>query len=72
MGKYGNINSGITTTEKRLPIIPLVNNYYARKKNPTDSSTTYLRTETSRMNEKKFDSRITMKREGITSFVYWR
>ena len=51
MGKYGNINSGITTTEKRLPIIPLVNNYYARKKNPTDSYSTSLRLETSKMHK---------------------
>ena len=38
--KYGNINSGITTPDKKITFIPLGNNYYARKKDPPDSSAT--------------------------------
>ena len=45
VGKHGNIHSGITTPEKN-PHITLGNDSYARKKTPTDSSVTYLRTET--------------------------
>ena len=40
-------------SKKKVPIIPLENKSYARKKNPTDSSSTYLRTDTRRMNTKK-------------------
>ena len=46
MEKHGNIHSGIPTTEKKAPIIPLINNSYPRKKNPPDSSLNSLRTET--------------------------
>ena len=37
---------------KQLPMIPLGNNYHARKKNPTNSSEPSLRTETTRINKK--------------------
>ena len=52
-------------------IIPLLNNYYAIKKNPTDPSLTFLITETSMMN-KNFTAIFLIKTEGIISFVYWR
>ena len=49
MVKHGNIHSGVLTPDKKIPIIPLGNNYYAIKKNPTDSSLVSLRTETRKM-----------------------
>ena len=42
-----------THLTKKVPIIPLGNSFYARKKNPTDYSLTYLRTETKKMHLKK-------------------
>ena len=32
MGNHGNIHSGEPTSDKEIPIIPLGNDYYARKK----------------------------------------
>ena len=46
-------NTSIPTPGKKVPIISLGNDSYARKKNPTDSSGASLRTETSRMHLKK-------------------
>ena len=48
-GSRGMIHSVIHTSEKhKTPIITLENDYYSRKKPPTDSSSTFLRTETRR------------------------
>ena len=44
--KRGIIHSGITSPEKKSPIIPLGNEPYYRNKNPTVSSDTSLKTET--------------------------
>ena len=44
MGKHGDIHSEIPMPDKNVLIIPLGNNYYAIKNNPTDYSLTYLRT----------------------------
>ena len=52
MVKRGNINSGIPTRGKKVPIIPLGYNCYALKNNPTNTSSTSLRTETRRMYKK--------------------
>ena len=53
MGKHGNINSGIPTPDKnKIPIIPLGNDSYSIKKNPTDSSDNSFRTETISMHLK--------------------
>ena len=52
MVKHGNIHSGIPTPDKKVPIIPLGNNHYARKNNPTDSSLGSLRIETRKIHEK--------------------
>ena len=52
MEKHGKIHSGIFTPDKKVTIIPFGNNSYARNKNPTDSSFTSLRIETSRMHKK--------------------
>ena len=47
---YGMIHSGISTPEKhKTPIISLENYYYSINKPPTDSSSNFLITETSRM-----------------------
>ena len=51
VGNHGNIHSRIPTPEK-VPIIPLGKSYYARKKDPTDSSTNSLKTATSRIHKK--------------------
>ena len=37
MGKHGNIH-GVKPTPDKKTIVPLVNNYYSRNKNSTDSS----------------------------------
>ena len=49
-GVHGMVNSVIPTPEKHAtPIIPLENDDYSRNKPPTDSSSTFLRKENSRM-----------------------
>ena len=64
MVKHGNIHSIIPTPYKKVPTIPLVNNSYTRERNQTDSSLTFLRTETRKM-LKIFTSIFSIKREGI-------
>ena len=49
-GAHGMIHNGIPTPEKhKTPIIKLENDSYSRKKPSTDSSSTFLKTETIRI-----------------------
>ena len=70
IGTHGNIDIGIPTPDRKIPIIPLGNNYYEIEKNPTDSSSTCLRTETSKTH-KKVTTIFSFKRNLIISFIYW-
>ena len=71
MVKHGNIHSGIPSTDIKTPITLLGNNSYSIMKKSTDYSATSLRTEI-RSIQKKITERVTIKSEGIISFIYWR
>ena len=60
VGEHDNIQSGIPTPDKKVPIIPLGNISYARKKKATDYSVTYIRKETRRMHFKKVTFRFSI------------
>ena len=54
MGKHGSIPGGIPSPDiKQLPIIPFDNEPHYRKKNPTVTSGTSLKTETGKMQQLK-------------------